>query len=93
MCAPPPPPKKLQKPCSIEVWASQKGYTWSNLNSNDQSSLFCVLSGMHCTSALAIEEGNAFENQNGVTVVQISEVKVGGHCKADFRHVLVLSKG
>lgn len=48
---------------------------------------------MHCTSALAFEKGSAFENQNGVTVVQISEVKVGGHCKADFRHVLVLSKG
>ena len=67
-------------------------YTWFNLNFTDQSSLFCGLSDMYCTSALAIEEGNAFESQNGVTVVQTSKVKWGGHCIRDFGHVPVLLK-
>ena len=40
-------------------------YTWFNLNFTDQSSLSCGLSDRRCTSALAIEEGNAFESQNG----------------------------
>ena len=33
-------------------------YPQFNLNFTDQSSLFCDLLNMHCTSALAIEEGN-----------------------------------
>ena len=61
-------------------------------NFTDQSSLFCGLSDMHCTSALATEEGNGFESQNVVAVVQTSKVKLGGHCTCDFRHVLVFSK-
>jgi hypothetical protein len=32
---------------------------------------------MHCTSALAIEEGNHFESQNGVVVVYTSKVELG----------------
>ena len=43
-----------------------------------------------CTSALAIEEGNTFESQNGVDVVQTSKGKLGGHCGCDFRQVPVL---
>ena len=35
---------------------------------------------MLCTSALALEEGNAFESQNGVAVVQASKVGLCGHC-------------
>ena len=49
-------------------------YTWLNLNFTDQSSLLCGLSDMHCTSAFATEEGNAFESQNGVAVVQPSKI-------------------
>ena len=71
---------------------SQKAYTWLNLNFTDQSSLFCGLSDTHCTSALATEEGDAFESQNGIAVVQISKVKLGGHYIHDFRHVLVSLK-
>ena len=58
-------------------------YTWFNLNFTDQSGLFCGPSNMHCTSALSIE-GNAFEGQNGVTVVQL-----GRHWCCDFRQALV----
>jgi len=50
---------------------------------------FCHCSDMHCTSALAIEEGNHFESQNGVVVVYASNVELGDHCMCDFRHVLV----
>ena len=39
---------------------------------------------------LAFEDVDVFESQNGVAVVQTSEVKLGGHCVRDFRHVLVL---
>ena len=39
-------------------------YTWFNFHFTDQSGLFCGLSDMHCTSALVIEEENAFESQN-----------------------------
>ena len=67
-------------------------YTWFNLNLTDQSSLFCGLSEMHCTYALAIKEGNAFESQNGVAVVRTSKVKLGGRCMCDFGHFLVLRK-
>ena len=38
---------------------------------------FCHRSDMHCTSALAIEEGNHFESQNGVVVVYTSKVELG----------------
>ena len=69
----------MEKSAHIEVWGSPKAYTWFNLNFTDQGSLFCGLSDMRCTSALAIEEGNAFESQNGIPVVQISRVKLGGH--------------
>ena len=47
---------------------------WFNLNFTDQRSLFCGLSDMHCTSSLTIEEEDAFENKNGVAVVQIPKV-------------------
>lgn len=47
---------------------------------------------MHCTSALAIEEGNIFEIQNRAAVVPTSKVKLGGRCRHDFRHVPVLLK-
>ena len=67
-------------------------YIWFNLNFTDQSSLICGLSDMHCISALVIEEGNMFESQNGVAVVQTSKVKLGGHRIPDFRHVLILLK-
>ena len=43
-----------------------------------------------CTSTLAIEEGNTFESQNGVAVVQTSKGKLGGHCGCDIRQVSVL---
>ena len=76
----------------IQVWGSQKAYACFNLNFTDQRSLFCRLSDMCCASALAIEEGNAFESQTGVTVVQTSKVKLGGHCVRHFRHVLVSLK-
>lgn len=55
----------------------------------DQNSLFCGLQNMHCISALATEEGNAFESQNGVAMVQASKVKLSGHGGHDFRHILV----
>ena len=42
---------------------------------------------MDFTSALAIEEGNASESQNGVTVVQTRKVKRGGHCRHNLRRV------
>ena len=49
-----------------------------------------VHSNMPCTSTLAIEEGNTFESQNGVAVVQTSKVElVIGHCRYDFRYVLI----
>ena len=63
-----------------------------NLNFTDQSSLFCGLSDVCCTSALAIEEGDGFESQNGLAVVQTSKTKLGGHCIRDLRYVLVLFK-
>ena len=66
--------------------------TWFNLNFTDQISLFCDRSDRRCASALAIEEGNAFESQNGVAVVQTSNVKLGGHCIHGFGHVIVLLK-
>lgn len=47
---------------------------------------------MHCTSALATEEKNVFESQNGVAVVQTSKIKLGGHCICNFRHIPVLLK-
>ena len=65
---------------------------WLNLNFTDQRSLFCGLSDMHCTSALATEEKNVFESQNGVAVVQTSKIKLGGHCICNFRHIPVLLK-
>lgn len=58
-------------------------YTWFNLNFTDQSGLFCGPSDMYYTSALSIER-NAFEGQNGATVVQL-----GRHCCCDFRQVLI----
>ena len=45
---------------------------------------------MHCISALAIEEENAFESQNGVAMVRASKVKLSGRGRHDFRHILVL---
>ena len=47
---------------------------------------------MLCTSTLAIVEGNSFKSQNGVAVVQTSKVKLGGCCRYDLGHVLVLLK-
>ena len=55
---------------------------WFYLNFIDQSSLFRGLSNIHHTSALATEEGNAFESQNGAT-----KVKPGDHCDCDSRHI------
>ena len=80
----------MEKPAHIEVWGSQKAYTWLNLKFTDQRSMVFGLSDMRCTSALSIEEGNAFESQNGVAVVQTTKVKLGGHCIHDFGHALVL---
>ena len=45
---------------------------------------------MHFVSALALVEGNAFESQNGVAVVQTSNVKIGGPCRSNFEHIPVL---
>lgn len=67
-------------------------YTWLNLNVTDPSSLLCGLSDMHCSSAFATDEGNAFESQSGVAVVQTCKVKRRGPCKHDFGHVCVSLK-
>ena len=55
-------------------------YPRLHLNFSEWSGLFCGLSDAQSTSALATEEGNAFESQNEVTVVQRSKVKLGGYC-------------
>lgn len=57
---------------------------WLNLNLTDQRGLFCGLSNIHYTSALAIVEENAFEHQSGVAVVLTSKVTLGGHCRGWF---------
>ena len=44
---------------------------------------------MHSISALAIEEGNAFESQNGVAMVQPFSVKLDGQREHNFRHIPV----
>lgn len=62
-------------------------YTWFNFT--DQSSLFYNLLNMHCTS-FGSWDGNAFENQTGVAMVQTSKVKLGCHYRHDFWHVTVL---
>ena len=49
-------------------------YTWFNLKCTDQSGLVCGLSDMHCTSALAVEEGNDCESQEGKTIFMTSKV-------------------
>lgn len=41
---------------------------------------------MHCASALAAEEGGAFESENGVAVVQTCKGKLGGCRGWGFRH-------
>ena len=82
----------MEKSARIEVWGSQKTYTCLNLNFADQSSLFCCLSDMCCTSALATEEGSKFESQNGVAMFQTSKIKLDGHCIHDFGHVPILLK-
>lgn len=51
-----------------------------------------IFSDVPCISSLAFEDVNVFESQNGVAVVQTSEVKLGGHCVHDFRHIIVLLK-
>ena len=63
-------------------------FTGFNLNFTDHSGLFCGLSNVNCTSALAVMEGNAFESQSGVAMVETAKVKLGGHCRCDFGHVL-----
>lgn len=52
---------------------------------SDQGGLFCGLSIMHCISALATKEGNSFESQNGVAVVQASRVELGGRFGYEWR--------
>lgn len=47
---------------------------------------------MHYTSALATEEGNSFESQNGVAMAQTSKVRLRGYCRHEFGHVPVLLK-
>lgn len=51
---------------------------------------FKTVAKSSCTSALAIEEGNTFESQDGVAVVQTSKGKLGGRCGCDFGQVPVL---
>lgn len=40
-----------------------------------KNSLFCGPLNVHCTSALTFKGKNAFENQNGVTVVQALQLE------------------
>lgn len=72
---------------NIRIWRYM-GYIlaniWVNLNFTDQSGLFCGLSNIHYTSALAIVEENTFERQSGVAVVLTSKVTLGGHCRGWF---------
>ena len=49
-----------------------------------RTACFVAYHNIHCTFALTIKEKNAFKNQNGITVVQASKMKLGGHC--GFRH-------
>ena len=51
-----------------------------------------IFSDVHFISSLAFEDVDIFESQNGVAVVQTSELKLGGHCVHDFRHIIVLLK-
>ena len=74
----------MGKSAHVEVWGTQKAYTFFTLNFTDQSNVFGVLLDIHCTCALSTEGGNAFESQNGVAVVQTSKVKLGRHCRCDF---------
>ena len=72
---------------NIHIWRYM-GYIlaniWVNLNFTDQSGLFCGLSNIHYTSALAIVEEDTFERQSGVAVVLTSKVILGGHCRGWF---------
>ena len=69
---------------NLHIWRYM-GYIlaniWLNLNFTDQSGLFCGLSNIHYTFALAIVEKNAFEHQSGVAVVLTSKVTLGDHCR------------
>lgn len=67
-------------------------YMWLNLNVTYPSSLLGGLSDMHCSSAFATDEGNAFESQSGVAAVQASKVRRRGPCKHDFGHIRVSLK-
>ena len=53
----------MGKCAHIKVWRNHSGMCMVNSNFFDQSGLFCCPSDMHCISALAIEEGSAFESQ------------------------------
>ena len=81
--------KMKEKNLHILRYEKSLAYTWFNLNFAHQSSLFCGLSDMHCTSALAIKEENAFESQNGVHVVQTSKVKRSDCCRSSSCHFLL----
>ena len=39
-----------------------------------------------------MEQGNALESQNGVAKVQMSKVKLGGHCGCDYRLIPLFLK-
>ena len=85
--------KKIKKNLSILKYGEVTvAYIWFNLDFTNQSSLFCGLLDMHCTSTLATEEGNALESQKGVTMVQTSKVKLSDHCGCYFRLIFVLLK-
>ena len=57
-------------------------YIWFNLNFTDWWNL-------HGTAALAIVEENTFESPDGGAVAQTPKVRLGGHWRCDFGHVIL----
>lgn len=62
---------------------------YTQLNLTDQSGLLFRPFRHGLYICFDLEEGNAFENRNGVAVLQTFKVKLGGPRGCDFRQVLV----